>query len=41
MGCWCTSHDPCEKRQVVDLCDQGIKAERLDDKKPPIRVRDW
>lgn len=40
-GCWATSHDPCEKIQLVDLVDAGITAEKLDQKKPPITVRDW
>ena len=40
-GCWATSHDPCEKFQIVDLVDAGISEDKLDDKKPPITVRDW
>ncbi|XP_052766929.1 F-box only protein 6-like [Mya arenaria] len=40
-GYWCTSHDPCEKRQLVDLLDKGISDTKLDGKKPPITVRDW
>ena len=39
--CWATSHDPCEKVQLVDLTDAGISTDKLDDKKPPITVRDW
>ena len=39
--CWATSHDPCEKQQVVDLVQAGFKPEELDEKKPPITVREW
>lgn len=39
--CWATSHDPCEKLQLVDLVDAGCKPDKLDEKKPPITVRDW
>ena len=41
MPCWATSHDYCEKYQLVYLPEFDISEEKLDEKKPPIRVRDW
>lgn len=31
----------CEKRQLVDLLESGLSDQKLDEKKPPITVRDW
>ncbi|KAL3872755.1 hypothetical protein ACJMK2_035959 [Sinanodonta woodiana] len=39
--CWATSHELCEKRQIVDLKDAGYDDSLMDEKKPPIRVREW
>ncbi|XP_053401571.1 uncharacterized protein LOC123549189 isoform X2 [Mercenaria mercenaria] len=41
LPCWSTSSQLCEKSQLVYLPEFDISEERLDEKKPPIRIKDW
>ncbi|KAH3852394.1 uncharacterized protein LOC127875003 [Dreissena polymorpha] len=41
LPCWCTSHDPCLKKQVVNLLSGDVDPKALDERKRPITVRDW
>ncbi|XP_051768177.1 F-box only protein 2 [Ctenopharyngodon idella] len=38
---FCTSFEPCLKRQVIDLLEEGYDPENLDIAQPAVNVEDW
>ncbi|XP_016119680.1 F-box only protein 2-like, partial [Sinocyclocheilus grahami] len=38
---FCTSFEPCIKRQVIDLLAEGYDPENLDIAQPAVNVEDW